>query len=277
MNVRAGQEENGQWRRGAGAPLSVLSSIPDRQSPTAGSTPYLIAFLAAAGVHLLLLFQLRPDLAQPLALGDEASVVELSIVEAAPEPAATVPVPAEPEPVTPPVIEPMPPEPVPELVPEPMLEPLPEPEPETKPELTKPKPTPPRPPAAARKVQTPAPPRAVVSSATPVIGGASAVGSRAGSERGASTSARPRYRSNPKPNYPSEARRAGHQGVVVIAVEVTADGRAGSVRLSRSSGFPLLDAAAMQAVQRWTFEPARALGIPTASRVEVPVRFDLNR
>jgi protein TonB len=67
----------------------------------------------------------------------------------------------------------------------------------------------------------------------------------------------------------------GQQGTVMLAVEVTADGRAGSVRLAQSSGFALLDAAALQAVRRWTFEPARNLGLAVASHVEVPVRFDL--
>jgi protein TonB len=63
----------------------------------------------------------------------------------------------------------------------------------------------------------------------------------------------------------------------MLAVEVTADGRAGSVRLSQSSGFPVLDAAALQAVRRWTFDPARNLGMAVASQVEVPVRFDLRQ
>jgi len=35
--------------------------------------------------------------------------------------------------------------------------------------------------------------------------------------------------------------------------------------------------AALRAVRRWTFEPARTAGIPTASKVEIPVRFDLRR
>jgi len=28
-------------------------------------------------------------------------------------------------------------------------------------------------------------------------------------------------------------------------------------------------------VRRWTFEPARAAGVPVASRVQIPVRFNL--
>jgi protein TonB len=65
--------------------------------------------------------------------------------------------------------------------------------------------------------------------------------------------------------------------VVIVNVEVDADGRAADVSLSRSSGFPLLDQAALEAVRRWTFEPAREGGFPVASRVDVPVRFSLAR
>ena len=63
----------------------------------------------------------------------------------------------------------------------------------------------------------------------------------------------------------------------MISVEVGADGRAESVSLRRSSGVPALDQAALAAVRRWTFEPARAGGMAVSSRVEVPVRFSLSR
>jgi protein TonB len=66
------------------------------------------------------------------------------------------------------------------------------------------------------------------------------------------------------------------QGVVMVSVEVSADGRASDVSVSRSSGFPQLDEAAERAVRRWIFEPAKSAGLPVASRVEVPVRFSLS-
>ena len=91
----------------------------------------------------------------------------------------------------------------------------------------------------------------------------------------ASQSARPRHRDNPPPKYPEAARRNGEQGVVLIRVLVDAEGRPGQVSLKQSSGFPLLDAAALEAVRQWTFEPARAGGLPVASRVDLPVRFAL--
>src|SRR5581483_2787746 len=48
--------------------------------------------------------------------------------------------------------------------------------------------------------------------------------------------ARPSYRSNPKPEYPADARRLRQEGVVVVSVEVSADGHPLSVSLKRSSG-----------------------------------------
>ena len=66
------------------------------------------------------------------------------------------------------------------------------------------------------------------------------------------------------------------QGVVLVNVEVDADGLASDVNVSRSSGFPQLDEAAVQAVRQWKFEPARAAGFPVSSHVEVPVRFSLS-
>jgi protein TonB len=62
---------------------------------------------------------------------------------------------------------------------------------------------------------------------------------------------------------------------VLLAVAVTAEGRAARVALLRSSGVPALDQAALTAVRSWEFEPARADGVAVACDIEVPVRFQL--
>lgn len=248
----------------------------EAQADRAVNRAWIVCASLAIGTHALLLFAIHPDTtAQPRAVADEASAVELSIVESAPAAPAPVAVAAEPPP------EPLPPDPPSPVATPPLPEPIPEsvrePAPAPSPEPVQPKPTP-----APRLRPEPAKSRAVTAPqrSTPASASSGSVpGATAGpaNGRGPSTSARPRYRSNPKPDYPADARRTGQQGVVTLAVQVTADGRAASVQLSRSSGFPLLDTAALQAVRRWTFEPARTAGIPTASRVEVPVRFDLAR
>ena len=83
--------------------------------------------------------------------------------------------------------------------------------------------------------------------------------------------------SNPPPEYPVEARRLHQEGVALLGVEVSAEGRPTSVHIKRSSGVPVLDQAALDAVRRWTFEPARIGGLPVASSVDVPLRFSLAR
>lgn len=83
------------------------------------------------------------------------------------------------------------------------------------------------------------------------------------------------YLHNPKPLYPSMSRRLGEEGTVSLRVRVAADGTASEVALSQSSGFPHLDAAAREAVQRWRFVPARRGDEAIESWVGVPVVFAL--
>lgn len=99
-------------------------------------------------------------------------------------------------------------------------------------------------------------------------GGASATGGR-------ELSSLPRYRNTPAPKYPPAARRERQEGVVLLAVEVGTNGRPTAVTVKQSSGVAILDEAAVSAVRRWTFEPARSAGLPAASTVEIPVRFSL--
>jgi protein TonB len=78
----------------------------------------------------------------------------------------------------------------------------------------------------------------------------------------------------PPPAYPRAARRMGQEGVVEILVTVGADGRPTAVAVHHSSGFPLLDDAALEAVQAWRFHPAhRADGTVMAGELVVPLRF----
>jgi protein TonB len=78
-----------------------------------------------------------------------------------------------------------------------------------------------------------------------------------------------------KPHYPDSARRQGIQGVTLLEFEVLADGRVGDIQIARSAGHPDLDRAAVEAVKKWRFEPARRGSRPTAVWVTLPVRFEL--
>ena len=87
--------------------------------------------------------------------------------------------------------------------------------------------------------------------------------------------ATPAYRLNPSPEYPAVARRRGYEGTVLVEVLVSRDGRVKDLRVSRSSGYSVLDQAAMASIRGWLFEPASINGEKVEMWVKVPVRFDL--
>ncbi len=81
---------------------------------------------------------------------------------------------------------------------------------------------------------------------------------------------------NPLPRYPRIARRRGLEGRVIVRVLVGVDGIAQSVRIAQSSAHTALDAAALKALLKWRFEPAKRAGIPVAASVNVPIAFRLH-
>ncbi len=75
------------------------------------------------------------------------------------------------------------------------------------------------------------------------------------------------------PHYPRSAKRRGLEGEVWIEVELDAAGNQTAIRVLTSSCVTALDDSALAAVAQWQFAPLP--GNP-ASRVQVPVRFQLN-
>lgn len=108
-----------------------------------------------------------------------------------------------------------------------------------------------------------------------VAGSAEAAGRGVDAAGAQITGAIPRYRDNPRPDYPRAARLKGWEGLVLVDAEVGADGTVGDVRLKASSGHAVLDRSALAAVRDWKFEPGRRMGVPVRMRVDVPVRFVL--
>jgi len=80
---------------------------------------------------------------------------------------------------------------------------------------------------------------------------------------------------NPRPAYPPRAVRGGIEGRVLLTVEVSPSGEVADVGVEETSGHPILDRAALEAVRRWRFMPALRLGVPARARVLVPVAFSL--
>ena len=83
------------------------------------------------------------------------------------------------------------------------------------------------------------------------------------------------YLYNPPPDYPQRARRLGLEGEVLIRPRVLPNGKSDQLVLEPSSGYRLLDEAAMEAVRQWRFRPARRGDEQVISWVEIPVRFRL--
>lgn len=83
------------------------------------------------------------------------------------------------------------------------------------------------------------------------------------------------YLDNPAPIYPPAARRLREQGRVLLLVEVAPDGLPRQVNVAASSGSPRLDQAALDAVRRWRFVPARKGSTALPAQVLVPIVFGL--
>lgn len=114
-------------------------------------------------------------------------------------------------------------------------------------------------------------------SAVPVGAASLPAAAAAGAGDAVPVIADPRFRERPTPPiYPERARRLAQQGEVQIRVLLGLDGDPERIVLWRSSGFDLLDQAALAAVHRWRFAPARRNGDSIRAWVQVPVRFFLN-
>lgn len=85
------------------------------------------------------------------------------------------------------------------------------------------------------------------------------------------------YRYQIPPVYPARALDLGQQGTVTLHAEVMPDGRPRQLKVAHSSGYRLLDLAALSAVKRWEFEPVSINETIIASWVSVPVQFVIGK
>jgi protein TonB len=112
--------------------------------------------------------------------------------------------------------------------------------------------------------------------------GAAATGGAGGNQVAALGAAgtrilRARFRvTPPAPPYPRRALSQHQEGVVLLRALIDAQGAARVIKLHATSGYPLLDKAALEAVETWQFMPETVNGRPVAVWVEVPVRFKIN-
>jgi TonB family protein len=87
--------------------------------------------------------------------------------------------------------------------------------------------------------------------------------------------ARPLYKQNPSPAYPLRARRMGYEGLVMLKVLVDENGRVDDLEVLDSSGYAILDKAAIASVKKWMFEPGTEGGKKKKMWVKIPIRFEL--
>ncbi|MCW1242817.1 energy transducer TonB [Pseudomonas sp. SAICEU22] len=174
------------------------------------------------------------------------------------QPAPPVVEPPPPAPIVQPVVEPpppveeelavkpAPPKPIPK--PKPVVKPVPKP-------VAKPVEQPPAPPAPPQPVAAPPAPPAP----KPVTPPSASAG----------------YLKNPAPEYPSLAMRRGWEGTVLLRVHVLVSGKPGEIQLQKSSGRDQLDDAALAAVKRWSFVPAKQGDVAVDGWVSVPIDFKI--
>lgn len=133
-----------------------------------------------------------------------------------------------------------------------------------------PRKTPPKPKAP------PAPEPAPIQAAAPIAATVPAPPAPPAPVAATPPSANADYLRNPPPEYPEFARRRGWEGTVVLRVHVRATGVPSEIQVQQSSGREVLDAAAAQAVRRWTFVPAKRGDLAEDGWVSVPIGFSLS-
>ncbi|MBR9859015.1 MAG: energy transducer TonB [Gammaproteobacteria bacterium] len=169
--------------------------------------------------------------------------------------------------------------PEPAVTPEPMVKPTPKPEPKPAP-VPKPKPKPapkptpqpaPKSPPAVQPAAESPPPAAP---ATRVEPKPQPVAARDSTPKRIET---PSFKTRPAPiPYPSQARRRGLEGTVLIEVWLDERGKQLKRQLVRSSGVSVLDKTALKAIAKWRFSAYLDNGRAIAHRVQIPIRFKLD-
>jgi protein TonB len=125
---------------------------------------------------------------------------------------------------------------------------------------------------AAVENQTDSPsPNHSASTGSPAAAPAAGGGSRSGI-------AAPGILSKVDPAYPPSARKAGLEGTVILKIQIHANGRPGEITVARSTGHAVLDEAAIKAVGKWQFIPAkdRTSGRTVSCTTTLPVTFRLH-
>jgi periplasmic protein TonB len=197
--------------------------------------PLIIFYAIALAFHATVLFYLKPPAPKPPKIFNQTYVD------------VTLTTPPEPE-APKPIVVPQPPQPKPEE--------KPQTPPQPKPEMTIPEPKPEPPPPSPKPVVIPPPqPKPPTEEYVPVT--------------------QPTFAEQAQHVYPSEAARRHQQGSVVLMLYINGNGTLDKIEIVKSSGFPLLDAAAIKEMKQSRFQPAMDGAIPIRSRAQASVTYRL--
>lgn len=78
-----------------------------------------------------------------------------------------------------------------------------------------------------------------------------------------------------EPEYPVSEVRQGHEGTVLLSLQILPNGRVGAVRIDESSGYVKLDESAAREARRWRMKPGTSDGAALAMWKRVPIKFQL--
>ena len=212
--------------------------------------PLVIGIAFSVALHVMALYSRGIYTPPEVKLESGRTVVQLTLVPTAAS-QTTPPEPPPPEPAESPKEEPKPADPIPTPEPEPVAAPRPKP--------------------AKEMVQEPEPEPEPAQETTVVD--AMEQNSTVVEDKGVTTVAVARTAIRPK--YPRISQRRNEEGDVTLHVDVLASGKPGAVRVVESSGHKRLDEAALEAVQKATFEPARKFGQAVGSETEITITFKL--
>lgn len=224
--------------------------------------PLLVGIALSVTFHVMALYSRGIYVPPEPQMESGRTVVQLTLIPAIASQSTPEP---PPEPVKEPVEEPVPtppepimPEPVPTPTPEPVVEPAPEATSKTAPES---------------KEEEDAPPQEIPTAAE--LSAADSMEQNASQieEKGVVTEAS--ATSVIKPKYPRMSQRRNEEGNVMLRVQVLPSGKTGSIQITGSSGYKRLDEAAVKAVEKASFEPARKFGKAVESETEITITFKL--
>jgi len=80
-----------------------------------------------------------------------------------------------------------------------------------------------------------------------------------------------------RPPYTDEAREREIEGQLRLRILIGADGKIEQIKVVKSLGYGMDEAAIKHIKAKWKFEPARNNGVPFATWIDVPITYELER